>query len=86
MLQFTRSAITLVAPEHLAIILPATDIPRLPFIAGYVVTTDDGNDAAAALLTRSNVAFMRRSDELIVPAQAAGGATLVFSARPTSSS
>jgi hypothetical protein len=85
-LPFARSAITLVAPEHLATILPAADIPRLPFIAGYVVTTDDGNKAAAAILTRSNVAFMRRGDDLIVPPHAAGGANLVFSARPTSSS
>lgn len=77
-LQFAHSALTLVAPDHLATILPAAVIPCLPFIAGYVVATDDGNNAAATMLTRNDIEFTRRRDDLIVPAHAAGGATLVF--------
>jgi hypothetical protein len=84
-LEFASSAITLVAPADLAAILPQADTPRLPFIAGYVVTTDDGNKAASALLTRNSVMFARRGADLIVAPRAAGGATLVFSAGPATS-
>ena len=78
-LPFAASAITLVAPAHLTDILPQADAPVVPFIAGYVVATDDGNKAAAALLIKNGVTFSRRDAALIVPPIAAGGATLVFS-------
>lgn len=85
-LAFARSVLTFVTPLHLADVVPQAHAPLVPFIAGYVVTTDDGNVAAAALLSRNSVAFVRRGRDLIVPPQDAGGATLVFSTGATSSS
>jgi catechol 2,3-dioxygenase-like lactoylglutathione lyase family enzyme len=84
-LSFAQGAITIVAPAQLAGILPQAEAPILPFIAGYVVTTDDGNKAVNALLTRNSVMFARRGADLIVAPRAAGGATLVFSAGPATS-
>ncbi len=74
-LRLGEGALRILAPEQAQALLPGLVIPCLPFIAGLVLGTDDGGRAAARLMG----SLARREEAgLVVPAGAAGGATLVF--------
>jgi hypothetical protein len=75
---FKHGRLSVIAPTDLDTLLPGATMPTLPFIAGYVVATDDRNAALVTLLAQNSIAFTRRGDDVIVPQDFAGGATLVF--------
>ncbi|MBO1075207.1 VOC family protein [Roseomonas marmotae] len=67
-----------ILPEAaLAAVLPGVAVPALPFIAGFVLRTDDDNAAARRILAGLET---REAPEggLMVPPALAGGAALVF--------
>jgi catechol 2,3-dioxygenase-like lactoylglutathione lyase family enzyme len=76
---FSQGRLTLVPSAQLADALPGAQAAALPFIAGYVVTTDDRNHAVLSLLKKNGIAWSQRGDDIIVGAPDAGGATLMFS-------
>lgn len=57
-------------------VLPGVEPPCLPFMAGMVVRTDDGNAAVARVLRDAPV--LEAPDGLLVPPEYAGGAAVVF--------
>ncbi len=57
-------------------VLPGVAPPCLPFMAGMVVRTDDGNAAAARVLL--GIPTVAAPDGMLVPPEFAGGAALVF--------
>lgn len=74
------TAIRILEPGALGRVLPGVTIPTLPFIAGMVVRTADGNEAVRRLLAARGVAAVRLGEgaALMVPPEEAGGAALVF--------
>lgn len=75
-----RTAVRVLEPASLPQVLPGVAIPALPFIAGMVVRTSDGNAAVRALLAREGIAAVDLPSGLMVPAAEAGGAAIVFQA------
>ncbi len=73
-----RTAIRILEPHALPEVLPGVAIPALPFLAGMVVRTADGNAAIRAILAREGIAARELAAGLMVPPEAAGGAALVF--------
>ena len=71
-----ETRVSILPPEALAAVLPGVAIPALPFMAGMVVRTQDGNAAARALLGARAVALPE--GRLMVPPSLAAGAALVF--------
>ena len=57
-------------------VLPGVEPPCLPFMAGMVVRTDDGNAAVARVL--QGIPVVAAPDGMMVPPEFAGGAALVF--------
>ncbi|WP_083747383.1 VOC family protein [Teichococcus deserti] len=76
LLQLPRGALRILPPEALPAVLPGVAIPNLPFTAGCVLRTDDGNAAVRALL---GDVLQPVPGGLMVPPALAGGAALVFS-------
>ncbi len=72
------TALRILDPEALPRVLPGVAIPALPFIAGMVVKTSDGNAAVARLLAGRGVAAQAIPAGLMVAPEEAGGAALVF--------
>jgi hypothetical protein len=75
-----RTAVRVLEPDALGRVLPGIGIPTLPFIAGMVVKTSDGNAAVGALLERAGIAAVPMPAGLMVPPAAAGGAAIIFQA------
>jgi hypothetical protein len=73
-----RTAIRVLEPEALPRVLPGIAIPALPFIAGMVVRTADGNAAIRAHIDRKTIPIVEAPAGLMVPPDHAGGAALVF--------
>lgn len=71
-----ESRVSLLPPEALPAVLPGVEIPSLPFLAGFVVRTSDGNAAVARLLAGKAVELP--GGRLMVPPSLAAGAALVF--------
>lgn len=77
-LPFREGRLRILPPDALESVLPGVSAPTLPFIAGCVLRTDDGNAAARALL--AGMETREAPDGLMVPPELAGGAALVFAA------
>ncbi|WP_159994329.1 VOC family protein [Roseomonas sp. 18066] len=75
-LRLPRGAVRILPPAALPAVLPGVAVPSLPFTAGFVVRTDDGNAAVRALL---GDVLQPVAEGLMVPPALAGGAALVFS-------
>lgn len=69
-----ETLVRILEPEALATVLPGVSAPTLPFMAGMVIRTDDGNAAVRAL----GLPLVQAPDGLMVPPELAGGAALVF--------
>jgi hypothetical protein len=80
MLPFQQGRLRILPPMALEAVLPGVVAPTLPFIAGFVVRTDDGNAAARALL--AGMETREAPDGLMVPPELAGGAAMVFATVP----
>jgi hypothetical protein len=68
-------------PESLGEVLPGIAIPALPFLAGFVVRTSDGNAAITRILGEKGVALpggRLPTGSLMVPPALAAGAAVVF--------
>ncbi|EFH09479.1 hypothetical protein HMPREF0731_4315, partial [Pseudoroseomonas cervicalis ATCC 49957] len=76
-LRLPQGGVRILPPEALAAVLPGVEAPTLPFLAGYVIRTDDGN---AAIRARLGEALRPVPGGLMVPPALAGGAALVFAA------
>jgi hypothetical protein len=74
------TAVRVLEPEALPRVLPEVAIPALPFVAGMVVRTADGNAAARRRLEAEGIPTVAAPDGLMVPPEFAGGAALVFAA------
>jgi hypothetical protein len=73
------TVVRILEPEALPRVLPGVAIPSLPFLAGMVVRTADGNAAVARLLAARGVpAAPAPGGGLMVAPEEAGGAALVF--------
>ncbi|MBO1080194.1 VOC family protein [Roseomonas haemaphysalidis] len=70
-------SLRILPPEALDAVLPGVVPPALPFIAGFVVRTDDGNRAAAHRLA-GMATGKAPGGGILVPPALAGGAALVF--------
>jgi hypothetical protein len=68
--------VRILRPEALPRVLPGIAAPSLPFMAGMVIRTGDGNAAARRLL--ADQPLREAPDGLMVPPEHAGGAALVF--------
>ena len=73
-----RTTIRVLEPEALPRVLPGVTIPTLPFIAGMVVRTADGNAAVRQLLAARGIDAVALGEELLVLPEDAGGAALLF--------
>ncbi len=69
-----ETMVRILEPAALATVLPGVVAPTLPFMAGMVIRTDDGNAAVRAL----GLPLVAAPDGLMVPPELAGGAALVF--------
>ncbi len=69
-----QTLVRILEPDALATVLPGVAIPALPFMAGMVIHTDDGNAAVQAL----GLPLVAVPDGLMVPPELAGGAAIVF--------
>ena len=69
-----ETLVRILPPDALATVLPGVPVPTLPYMAGLVVRTDDGNAAVRALA----LPLVAVADGLMVPPALAGGAALVF--------
>ena len=69
-----ETLVRILEPDALGQVLPGVVAPTLPFMAGMVVRTDDGNAAVRAL----GLPLVAAPDGLMVPPELAGGAALVF--------
>lgn len=72
--------VRILPPEALPAVLPGVVPPALPFLAGFVLRTGDGNAAVAKIL--EGLPVTRLDDGLMVAPEAAGGAALVFKGGP----
>lgn len=70
-----ETLVRILEPSALNEVLPGVLAPALPFMAGMVVRTDDGNAAVRAL----GLTLVEVPDGLMVPPALAGGAAVVFS-------
>ena len=69
-----ETLVRILEPDALASVLPGVAVPTLPFMAGMVVRTDDGNAAVRGMA----LPLVAAPDGLMVPPALAGGAALVF--------
>ena len=79
MLPLAAGRLRILPPAAVAVVLPGVAPPALPFIAGFVVRTDDNNRAAAHRLAGLGIA-KAPGGGILVPPALAGGAALVFRA------
>ncbi|MBE9604529.1 VOC family protein [Acetobacteraceae bacterium H6797] len=70
--------VRIIGPEALPALLPGVEAPALPFLAGFVLRTGDGNAAVRKIL--EGLPVVEVAGGLMVPPEAAGGAALVFKA------
>ncbi|WP_135470220.1 VOC family protein [Crenalkalicoccus roseus] len=73
-----RTTVRILEPAALPRVLPGVTIPSLPFIAGMVVRTADGNAAARRLLAAEGIPAVEAPEGLMVPPEHAAGAAVVF--------
>jgi hypothetical protein len=77
-----ETTLRILPPAALPRVLPGVEAPALPFVAGMVVRTADGNAAVRRLLAERGVATRDAPEGLpgglMVPPEEAGGAALVF--------
>jgi hypothetical protein len=73
-----ETRVQILPPEALGEVLPGVAIPDLPFLAGFVVRTGDGNAAIARILGEKGVPLP--GGRLMVPPALAAGAAVVFAA------
>ncbi|WP_431282868.1 VOC family protein [Humitalea sp. 24SJ18S-53] len=66
--------VRMLTPDALPAVLPGVAAPTLPFLAGYVLRTDDGNAAVRSL----GLPVVPVPGGLMVPPAHAGGSALVF--------
>ncbi|MCX8134513.1 MAG: VOC family protein [Roseococcus sp.] len=71
-----ETRVRILPPEALGALLPGLAIPCLPFLAGFVLRTGDGNAAAARILAGRGVALP--GGRLMAPPALAAGAAVVF--------
>ena len=69
-----ETVVRILEADALGTVLPGVVAPTLPFMAGVVIRTDDGNAAVRGLA----LPLVEVPDGLMVPPALAGGAALVF--------
>ncbi len=72
-----RTSVRMLPPAALDAVLPGVTAPTLPFMAGMVLRTSDGNTAARQVLAGLPVREMP-GGALLVPPEHAGGAAILF--------
>lgn len=80
-LALPRGRVRLLDSAGALAVFPGLAVPTLPFIAGIVVATDDGNAAIGALLKAGGIPHRALASGLLVGQEDAGGAALLFSPR-----
>jgi len=75
-----RGRVRMLAAEALPHLFPGVAIPSLPFIAGIVIATEDGNEAIGRLLAERRIPHRALPSGLLVDPAAAGGAAILFRA------
>lgn len=73
-----ETRVQILPPEALGEVLPGVVIPDLPFLAGFVVRTSDGNAAITRILGDKGVPLP--GGRVMVPPALAAGAAVVFAA------
>lgn len=76
LLVLPQGRVRILPAEALATVLPGVAPPTLPFMAGYVLRTDDGNLAARGFMP----GLTEIPGGLMLPPEQAGGAALVLAA------
>jgi hypothetical protein len=76
-LPFRQGRLRILPPDALDAVLPGVAAPVLPFIAGFMLRTDDGNAAARRILAGIGTREVPGGG-LMVPPGLAGGTALVF--------
>lgn len=77
-LELPRGRVRMLPPEALGRVFPGVAIPCLPFIAGMVVRTDDGAEAAGRLFAGRAIPNRRVGSGLLVDPAATGGVALLL--------
>jgi hypothetical protein len=77
-LPLPQGRVRILPAEALDSVLPGVEPPMLPFMAGFVLRTDDGGTAATRIL--QGLDTRAAPGGLMVPPALAGGAALVFAA------
>jgi hypothetical protein len=77
-LELARGRVRMVPEATLSTVLPGLSAPCLPFIAGIVVATADGNRAISALLAERHLPHRAMQRGVLVAPEAAGGAAVLF--------
>jgi hypothetical protein len=75
-LPLPQGRVRILPPEALAAVLPGVVAPTMPFLAGFVLRTDDGNAAARRLW--AGLPLRQVPGGIMVPPELAGGAALVL--------
>lgn len=75
-LPLPQGRVRILPPEALAAVLPGVVAPTLPYLAGFVLRTDDGNATARRLW--SGLPLRPVPGGIMVPPELAGGAALVL--------
>lgn len=75
-LQLAEGRVRILPAAALATVLPGVTAPTLPFLAGFVLRTDDGNAAARRLW--ADLPLRAVPGGLMLPPEQAGGAALVL--------
>lgn len=75
---FASGRLALCTAINVARLVPGATPPLVPWFAGFTIATADGNQAVRAILGKHAVPFTEHGEALIVPPEAAGGATCIF--------
>lgn len=81
-LTLARGLVRILPEAALDAVFPGVAAPAVPFIAGVVLGTDDGNRAVTRILAEAGVPHAPAPGGVLVPPEAAGGAALLFGDMP----
>jgi hypothetical protein len=77
-LELSPGRVRMLPEAALPAVLPGISVPCLPFIAGMVVATADGNRAVSALLAERRLLHRAIQRGVLVTPEVAGGAAVLF--------
>ena len=75
-IEFGRSRIIVISPDNLQMVLPGNTAPTLPFLAGFIVSSD--LEATMPLLKEREIDFLVHDGRVLVNAEHGCGAAVLF--------